>query len=83
MRQIKWIDGGKYNLEDSKKFIEFMQMKHPFCEEINNKEYMDGVRYSYENIYNVKKNVINIDSEEDFVNSFVKIGLVKIINKNV
>ena len=58
-------------------------MKHPFCEEINNKEYMDGVRYSYENIYNVKKNVINIDSEEDFVNSFVKIGLVKIINKNV
>ena len=58
-------------------------MKHPFCEEINNKEYMDGVRYSYENIYNVKKNVINIDSEEEFVNSFVKIGLVKIINKNV
>ena len=60
-----------------------MQMKHPFCEEINNKEYMDGVRYSYENIYNVKKNIINIDSEEEFVDSFVKIGLVKIINKNV
>ena len=58
-------------------------MKHPFCEEINNKEYMNGVRYSYENIYNVKKNVINIDSEENFVDSFVKIGLVKIINKNV
>jgi len=82
MTRIRWLDGGEYNMKDSKKFIEFMQMKHPFCEEINNKEYMDGVRYSYENIYNVKKNIINIDSEEEFVDSFVKIGLVKIINKN-
>ena len=83
MKQIKWLDGSTYNYDNPKRFIEFMQMKHPFCEEINNKEYMDGVRYSYENIYNVKKNVININSEEDFVDSFVKIGLVKIINKNV
>ena len=47
MRRIKWIDGGEYNLDDSKKFIEFMQMKHPFCEEINNAHYMQGVRNTF------------------------------------
>jgi len=78
MKQIIWIDGGHYNLEDSKKFIEFMQMKHPFCEEINNKEYMESVRYTYKELYNVDEKLIDVTSEEAFVNSFDKIGLAKI-----
>lgn len=78
MRQIKWIDGGKYNLEDSKKFIEFMQMKHPFCEEVNNKEYMESVRYTYTELHGVDKKAIDISSEEAFVKSFDKLGLAKI-----
>ena len=80
MRQIKWIDGGKYNLEDSKKFIEFMQMKHPFCEEVNNKEYMKGVRYTYTELYGVDEKLIDISSEDAFVKSFEALGMVEIIN---
>ena len=78
MKQIKWIDGGKYNLEDSKKFIEFMQMKHPFFEEVNNKEYMESVRYTYTELHGVDKKAIDISSEEAFVKSFDKLGLAKI-----
>ena len=80
MRQIEWIDGGRYNLEDSKKFIEFMQMKHPFCEEINNKEYMESVRLTYVELYGMNEKTIDISSEDSFVNSFDALGLAKIIN---
>tara|TARA_R110002020_G_scaffold458613_1_gene676121 strand:+ start:429 stop:671 length:243 start_codon:yes stop_codon:yes gene_type:complete len=80
MRKIKWIDGGKYNLENSKKFIEFMQMKHPFCEEVNNKEYMKGVRYTYTELYGVDEKLIDISSEDAFVKSFEALGMVEIIN---
>ena len=79
MRQIKWIDGGKYNLEDSKKFIEFMQMKHPFCEEVNNEQYMKSVRNIHVEFYGVDKNAIDISSEDAFIRSFVALGLVKIL----
>ena len=80
MRQIEWIDGGRYNLEDSKKFIEFMQMKHPFCEEVNNKEYMESVRLTYVELYGMNEKAIDISSEDSFVNSFDALGLAKIIN---
>ena len=80
MRQIEWIDGGRYNLEDSKKFIEFMQIKHPFCEEINNKEYMESVRLTYVELYGMNEKTIDISSEDSFVNSFDALGLAKIIN---
>mgnify|MGYP003675212472 FL=1 len=80
MRQIEWIDGGRYNLEDSKRFIEFMQMKHPFCEEVNNKEYMDDVRLTYVELYGVDEKAIDISSEEAFVKSFEALGMVKITN---
>ena len=79
MRKIKWIDGGKYNLENSKKFIEFMQMKHPFCEEVNNKEYMEDVRLTYTELYGVDKKAIDISSEDAFIDSFCKLNLAKII----
>ena len=54
-------------------------MKHPFCEEINNKEYMDDVRLTYVELYGVDEKSINIDSEDVFVDSFVKIGLVEFL----
>ncbi len=78
MRQIEWIDGGKYNLEDSKKFIEFMQMKHPFCEKIDNQDYMESVRFTYSELYGVDEKLIDVSSEEAFVSSFDKIGLARI-----
>ena len=78
MRRIKWIDGGKYNLKDSKKFIEFMQMKHPFCEEVNNKEYMEDVRLTYTELYGVDEKSIDITSEDTFIDSFCKLNLAEI-----
>ena len=80
MTKIKWLDGGEYNLKDSKRFIEFMQMKHPFCEKIDNEEYMKGVRYTYTELYNVDEKAIDISSEDAFVKSFEVLGLVEIIN---
>ena len=78
MKKIEWIDGGKYNLENSKRFIEFMQMKHPFCEEVNNKEYMESVRLTYTELYGVDEKSIDITSEDTFINSFCKLNLAKI-----
>ena len=78
MKRIEWLDGGEYNLKNSKKFIEFMQMKHPFCEKIDNKEYMKGVRNIYVNYYNIDKKLIDISSEDAFVKSFEALGLEKI-----
>jgi len=79
MKQIEWLDGDKYNLKDSKRFIEFMQMKHPFCEEINNKEYMKGVRNVYTKYHNIDEKLIDISSEDAFVKSFEALGMVRII----
>ena len=31
-----------YNLKNGKRFIEIMQLKHPFCEEVNNKEQIEA-----------------------------------------
>ena len=54
-------------------------MKHPVCEEVNNKEYMDDVRLTYSELYGVDEKAIDISSEEAFVKSFDEIGLAKII----
>ena len=78
MKRIEWLDGGEYNLKNSKKFIEFMQMKHPFCEKIDNQNYMESVRYTYTELHGVDKKAIDISSEEAFVKSFDKLGLAKI-----
>ena len=80
MTRIKWLDGGEYNLKDSKRFIEFMQMKHPFCEKIDNEQYMKGVRNLYTKYHNIDKKLIDISSEDAFVKSFEALGMVKIIN---
>ena len=79
MKQIKWIDGGEYALKDSKRFIECMQMKHPFCDEVNNKEYMEDVRYTYSELYGVDEKAIDISSEDAFIKSFETLGLAKFI----
>ncbi len=76
MTRIKWLDGGEYNMKDSKKFIEFMQMKHPFCEKIDNQNYMESVRYTYTELYCVDKKAIDISSEDAFIKSFEALGLV-------
>ena len=76
MTRIKWLDGGEYNLKDSKRFIEFMQMKHPFCEKIDNQHYMESVRYTYTELYGVDKKAIDISSEDAFIKSFEALGLV-------
>tara|TARA_R110002020_G_scaffold353760_1_gene566614 strand:+ start:1277 stop:1519 length:243 start_codon:yes stop_codon:yes gene_type:complete len=76
MTRIKWLDGGEYNMKNSKKFIEFMQMKHPFCEEVNNKKYMRDVRFTYAELYDVDEKAIDISSEDAFIKSFETLGLV-------
>ena len=76
MTRIKWLDGCEYNMKNSKKFIEFMQMNHPFCEKIDNQNYMESVRYTYTELYGVDKKAIDISSEDAFIKSFEALGLV-------
>ena len=57
-----------------------MQMKHPFCEEVNNKEYMESVRFTCVEIHGMDEKAIDISSEETFVKSFEALGMAEIIN---
>ena len=79
MKQIEWLNGTTYNIESPKRFIELRQLRHPFCEKIDNDEYMRSVRYTYTELYDVDKKLIDISSEEAFIKSFDAMGLVKII----
>tara|TARA_R100000995_G_scaffold28042_1_gene12298 strand:- start:337 stop:579 length:243 start_codon:yes stop_codon:yes gene_type:complete len=79
MKQIKWIDGRTYNIESPKRFIELRQLRHPFCEKINNEEYMESVRFTYTDIFGVDEKLIDISSEDAFIKSFEALGEVKII----
>ena len=74
MRQIEWLNGTTYNIESPKRFIELRQLRHPFCEKIDNDAYMRSVRYTYTEIYGVDKKLIDISSEEAFIKSFDAIG---------
>ena len=53
-------------------------MKHPFCEEVNNKEYMEDVRLTYTELYGVDEKSIDITSEDTFIDSFCKLNLAEI-----
>tara|TARA_R100000808_G_C2114943_1_gene127873 strand:+ start:108 stop:350 length:243 start_codon:yes stop_codon:yes gene_type:complete len=79
MKQIKWIDGRTYNIESPKRFIELRQLRHPFCEKINNEEYMESVRFTYTDIFGVDEKLIDISSEDAFIKSFEALGEAKII----
>jgi hypothetical protein len=79
MKQIEWIDGRTYDIESPKRFIELRQLRHPFCEKIDNGKYMRSVRYTYSELHGVDKKLIDISSEEAFIKSFDAIGEAKII----
>ena len=79
MKQIEWLNGRIYNIESPERFIELRQLRHPFCEKIDNKRYMRSVRYTYVEFYGVDEKLIDISSEEAFIKSFEAIGEVKII----
>jgi hypothetical protein len=81
MKQIEWLNGTKYDIESPKRFIELRQMRHPFCEEVNNPQYMKSVRNIYVEFYGVDENAIDITSEDAFIRSFDTLGLAKIIKE--
>ena len=79
MNKIEWIDGTEYNIESPKRFIELRQLRHPFCEEVNNHQYMKSVRNIHVEFYGVHKDAIDISSEDAFIRSFVALGIAKIL----
>ena len=79
MKKIEWIDGRTYTIESPKRFIELRQLRHPFCMELDNKAYMDSVRFSYTEFQGFDEKDINIDSEEEFIKSFHDLGLARIL----
>tara|TARA_B100000029_G_C16863314_1_gene700200 strand:+ start:204 stop:446 length:243 start_codon:yes stop_codon:yes gene_type:complete len=79
MKQIEWENGRIYDIESAKKFIEHQQIKHPFFEKLDNKGYMDSFRFAHEELEGGKKGDIDVTSEEAFLKSLAKLGIIKIL----
>ena len=67
--------------KDYAQLIEIRQVAEPFCEKIDNKKYMDDVKWFYNTAYahkDLDSSQINTDDEEKFVRSLVEIGQAEI-----
>ena len=79
MKQIIWENGRTYDIESAKAFIEHQQMKHPFFEKLDNKGYMNSFRFAHEEFEGGKKGAIDVSSEDAFLKSLAKLGIIKIL----
>ena len=80
MKQIIWENGRIYDIESAKAFIEHQQMKHPFFDKLDNQGYMRSHRTAYVEFHGVaKEEDIDISSEDLFLKSLAKLGIIKIL----
>ena len=82
MKKVRWITGKLYNVREFAEIIWHDQARNPFCERIDNQEYMDSTKWHYENSFSTRYidgSRIRTDSEESFVRSLAEIGEVVIL----
>tara|TARA_Y100000310_G_C20268957_1_gene617099 strand:+ start:198 stop:452 length:255 start_codon:yes stop_codon:yes gene_type:complete len=61
-----------------------LQMRHPWCEKIDNERYMKSVRNSYIGLHSfrhITKDDIDISSPREFVKSLERLGEAKIYSE--
>ena len=77
-----WTTGKLYCVKDFAEIIWHDQARNPFCEKINNQQYMEDTKRYYEESFmtrHIDASKINIDNEEAFVKSLAMLGEVKIL----
>ena len=82
MKKVVWMTGKRYHVKEFAEIIWHDQARNPFCERIDNQEYMDSTKRYYENSFltrHIDGSRIRTDSEESFVRSLAEIGEVLII----
>ena len=82
MKKVIWMTGKLYRVKDFAEIIWHDQARNPFCEKIDNKEYMESTKRHYENSYSTRYidgSKIRTDNEEAFVKSLAELGEVEIL----
>ena len=82
MKKVRWITGKLYRVKDFAEIIWHDQARNPFCEKIDNQQYMESTKDYYEHFFmnkHIDASKIRTDSEEAFVRSLAEIGEVEIL----
>ena len=85
MKKVRWITGKLYRVKDFAEIIWHDQARNPFCEKIDNQEYMESTKdyYAISGAYeHIDVSKIRTDSEEAFVRSLAELGEVDILEDN-
>ena len=85
MKKVVWMTGKIYHVKEFAEIIRHDQWRNPFCEKIDNQEYMESTKWFYENSFttrNIDGSRIRTDNEESFVRSLAEIGEVIILEEN-
>ena len=82
MKKVVWITGKTYHVKEFAEIIWHDQARNPFCEKINNQQYMEDTKRYYETSFMTKHidaSKIRTDNEESFVRSLAEIDEVLIL----
>ena len=85
MKKVVWMTGKTYHVKEFAEIIRHDQWRNPFCEEINNQEYMESTKRYYEESFmtrHIDASKIRTDNEESFVRSLAEIGEVLILEED-
>ena len=85
MKKVVWMTGKIYRVKDFAEIIHHDQWRNPFCERIDNQEYMESTKRYYEESFmtrHIDASKIKTDNEEAFVRSLAEIGEVIILEEN-
>ena len=85
MKKVIWTTGKLYRVKDFAEIIWHDQARNPFCEKINNQQYMEDTKRYYEESFmtrHIDASKIRTDNEEAFVRSLAEIGEVIILEDN-
>ena len=81
MKKVRWITGKLYNVREFAEIIWHDQARNPFCERIDNQQYMEDTKRYYEISFmtrHIDASKIRTDNEESFVRSLAEVGEVEI-----
>ena len=82
MKKVIWTTGKLYRVKEFAEIIWHDQARNPFCEKINNQQYMEDTKRYYKESFmtrHIDASKISIDNEESFVRSLAGLGEVEIL----
>ena len=85
MKKVVWMTGKTYHVKEFAEIIWHDQARNPFCEKIDNQEYMESTKWYYEESFmtrHIDASKIRTDNEESFVRSLAEIGEVLILEED-